>query len=358
MEYKEDLRQFLVNNKVLAPERWDVAQIDITSQIKDLDLQHFRLRITKDKGILALLYEMVENADLGEAATPPPIGDYGATFDGPGSRDKILFNVMRATQPAGGDRGWYSSEYDLKAGNAIKQYFIEAHEAAQKQLELPLKGAYKKPEATGKEGWQDPSMMVYLKDGPLDAKQLRGSVQVAFTKWHTTEDAQATVAFIKSLDKNYDDIVQKLRDVYDEMTAEQTEIQKQDEQGILDGSMAIGHITRIDNKILSEPENIRNSVVEVLKWFKENFGKMNGVEKHAAVAYLDRLEGGLTPYVNVYPDDKGVPIFWTKYVKDELQARGASHNQMQSYTWKGKRDDLVEKVRNRVRSILTERGKK
>jgi len=358
VEFKEDLRNSLVKNKVLAPERWDVAQIDIVDQIKDLDLQHFRLHITKSRGTPALLYEMVENAGLGEAATPPSIGDYGETFQGPGSRDKILFGVMKATQPAGGDRGWYSSEFDLKAGKAIKQYFIEAHEAAQKQLELPLKGAYKKPEATGKEGWQDPSMMVYLKDSPLDARQLRGSVQVTFTKWHTTDDAQATVAFIKSLDKNYDDIVQKLRDVYNEMTAEQRETQKQDEQSILDGSMALGHIVRIDNKILSEPENIRNSIVEVLKWFKENFGKMSGVEKHAAIAYLDRLEGGLTPYVNVYPDNDGVPQFWKKYVKDELQARGASHNQMQSYTWKGKRDDLVEKVRNRVRSILTERGKK
>jgi hypothetical protein len=358
VEYKEELRNELVKNKVLAPERWDRAQKDITSQITELDLQHFRLHINKTGGIIALLYEMVENADLGDAATPPPIGDYGKTFHGPGSRDKILFNVMRATQPAGSDRGWYSSEFDLKAGNAIKQYFVEAHEAAQRQLELPLKGAYKEPETTGKEGWQDPSMMVYLKDGPLDAKQLRGSVQVTFTKYHTTDEAHATMAFIKSLDKNYDDIVQKLRDVYDEMTAEQRGIEKEDEQSILDGSMALGHIVRIDNKILSEPENIRTSIVQVLQWFKENFGKMSGVEKHAAVAYLDRLESERTPYVNVYPDDKGVPIFWTKYVKDELRTLGASHMQQQQYQWKGKRDDLVEKVRRRVHSIIAERLKK
>jgi hypothetical protein len=349
VEYKEELRNELVKNKVLAPERWDRAQKDIIDDIKDLDLQHFRLHINKTGGIIALLYEMVENADLGDAATPPPIGDYGKTFHGPGSRDKILFNVMRATQPAGSNRGWYSSEFDLKAGNAIKQYFVEAHEAAQRQLELPLKGVHKKPEATGKEGWQDPSMMVYLKDGPLDEKQLRGSVQVTFTKYHTGDELRATVAFIKSLDKNYDDIVQKLRDVYDEMTVEQREIEKEDEQSILDGSMAIGHITRIDNKILSEPENIRNSVVEVLKWFKENFGKMSGVEKHAAVAYLDRLEGGLTPYENVYPDDKGVPIFWTKYVKDELRTRGASHMQQQQYKWTGKRDELTE---DRIQEVI------
>ena len=200
--------------------------------------------------------------------------------------------------------------------------------------------------------------MVYLKDGPLDAKQLRGSVQVTFTKYHTTDEAHATMAFIKSLDKNYDDIVQKLRDVYDEMTAEQREIEKEDEQSILDGSMALGHIVRIDNKILSEPENIRTSIVQVLQWFKENFGKMSGVEKHAAVAYLDRLESERTPYVNVYPDDKGVPIFWTKYVKDELRTRGASHMQQQQYQWKGKRDDLVENIRNRIRSVIAERLKK
>ena len=358
VEYKEELRNELVKNKVLAPERWDREQKDITSQITELDLQHFRLHINKTGGIIALLYEMVENADLGRAATPPPIGDYGATFHGPGSRDKILFNVMRATQPAGSNRGWYSSEFDLKARQAIKQYYVEAHEAAQQQLELPLGGAYEKPEATGREGWQDPSMMVYLKDGPLDEKQLRGSVQVTFTKYHTGDELRATVAFIKSLDKNYDDIVQKLRDVYDEMTAEQREIEKEDEQSILDGSMALGHIVRIDNKILSEPENIRTSIVQVLQWFKENFGKMSGVEKHAAVAYLDRLESERTPYVNVYPDDKGVPIFWTKYVKDELRTRGASHMQQQQYQWKGKRDDLVEKVRRRVHSIIAERLKK
>jgi len=358
VEYKEELRNELVKNKVLAPERWDRAQKDITSQITELDLQHFRLHINKTGGIIALLYEMVENADLGDAATPPPIGDYGKTFHGPGSRDKILFNVMRATQPAGSDRGWYSSEFDLKAGNAIKQYFVEAHEAAQRQLELPLKGAYKEPETTGKEGWEDPSMMVYLKDGPLDAKQLRGSVQVTFTKYHTTDEAHATMAFIKSLDKNYDDIVQKLRDVYDEMTAEQRGIEKEGEQSILDGSMALGHIVRIDNKILSEPENIRTSIVQVLQWFKENFGKMSGVEKHAAVVYLDRLESERTPYANVYPDNNGVPQFWKKYVRDELGTRGASHNQKQSYEWKGKRDDLVEKVRRRVHSIIAERLKK
>ena len=364
VEYKEELRNELVKNKVLAPERWDREQKDITSQITELDLQHFRLHINKTGGIIALLYEMVENADLGRAATPPPIGDYGATFHGPGSRDKILFNVMRATQPAGSNRGWYSSEFDLKARQAIKQYYVEAHEAAQQQLELPLGGAYEKPEATGREGWQDPSMMVYLKDGPLDEKQLRGSVQVTFTKYHTGDELRATVAFIKSLDKNYDDIVQKLRDVYDEMTAEQTTKEKEKEERILNGAIARHSIRAIDDKILSEPENIRTSIVQVLQWFKENFGKMSGVEKHAAVAYLDRLESERTPYVTpggqpaVQPDDKGVPIFWTKYVKDELRTRGASHMQQQQYQWKGKRDDLVEKVRRRVHSIIAERLKK
>ena len=348
-EYKEELRNELVKNKVLAPERWDRTQKDIIDDIKGLDLKHFKLHLTKNAGIVALLYEMVENADLGEAASPPVIGEFTG-----GNRDTILFSIMNATRQE--PRGWYSSEFDLKAGKAIKQYFVEAHKAAQQQLELPLKGAYKKPEATGKEGWEDPSMMVYLKDGS-PYTEFRGSVQVTFTKWHTGDDLQATVAFIKSLDNYYDDIVQKLRQVYDEMTAEHTTKEKEKEVRILNGAIARHSIRAIDDKILSEPENIRDSVVEVLKWFQDNFDKMNGVEKHAAVAYLDRLESERTPYANVYPDDKGVPIFWKKYVKDELGTRGASHNQKQGYEWKGKRDDLVENIRNRVRSILTEKRK-
>ena len=84
---------------------------------------------------------------------------------------------------------------------------------------------------------------------------------------------------------------------------------------------------------------------------------MSGVEKHAAVDYLTRLESERTPYANVYLDNNGVPQFWKKYVRDELGTRGASHNQKQGYEWKGKRDDLVENIRKRVRTILTERRK-
>jgi hypothetical protein len=73
---------------------------------------------------------------------------------------------------------------------------------------------------------------------------------------------------------------------------------------------------------------------------------------------LDRLESERTPYANVYPDNNGVPQFWKKYVRDELGTRGASHNQKQGYEWKGKRDDIVESVRARVRSIIAERLKK
>jgi hypothetical protein len=256
-------------------------------------------------------------------------------------------------------RGWYTSKFDLKAGQAIKQYFAEAHEAAQQQLELPLKGgAYEEPEKTDSKEWEDPSMMVYLKDGESGSFTFRGSVQVMFTKWHTGDELQATVAFIKSLDKNYNDIVEKLKDAYDEMTAEYTEKIKQEEQGILDGSVASTLIRSIDNKILSEPESIRNHIVQVLKWFQENFGKMTGVEKTAAVDYLKRLESERTPYANVYLDNVGVPQFWKKYVRDELGNRGASYNQKQDYEWKGKRDDLVESIRQRVRTILIERNMK
>jgi len=256
-------------------------------------------------------------------------------------------------------RGWYSSVFDLKASQAIKQYFAEAHEVAKQQLELPLKGGtYNKPEETGREEWKDPSMMVYLKEGVAGSNEFKGSVQVLFTKWHTGDDAQATVAYIKSLDRHYNDIVNKLKNVYDEMTGEYTEKMKQEEQGILDGSVASTLIRSIDNKILSEPESIRNHIVQVLKWFQENFGKMNGVEKTAAVDYLKRLESERTPYANVYLDNVGVPQFWKKYVRDELGNRGASHNQKYGYEWKGKRDDIVESVRARVRSIIAERLKK
>ena len=349
-EYEEELRNALVKNKIIAPARWDRTQEDVINQIKDLDLQHFKLNLTKTGGIVGLQYEMVENADLGEAASAPAIGGYA-----PGGRDTILFSIMNASLDE--PRGWYTSKFDLKAGQAIKQYFAEAHKAAQQQLELPLKGgAYEKPEATGREGWQDPSMMVYLKDGESGSYTFRGSVQVMFTKYHTGDELQATVAFIKSLDKNYNDIVEKLKDVYDEMTAEYTEKIKQEEQGILDGSIASTLIRSIDGKILSEPESIRNHIVQVLKWFQENFGKMNGVEKTAAVDYLKRLESERTPYANVYLDNVGVPQFWKKYVRDELGNRGASWNQKQGYEWKGKRDKLMESIRQRVRTILIERN--
>jgi len=351
-EYKEDLRKALVKNKVIAPDRWDRTQEDIINQMKALDLQHFKLNLSAQGGVVALQYEMVEDATLGPAASAPTIGSYGR-----GQRDTILFSIMRANFDE--VRGWYSSVFDLKASQAIKQYFAEAHEVAKQQLELPLKGGtYNKPEETGREEWKDPSMMVYLKEGVAGSNEFKGSVQVLFTKWHTGDDAQATVAYIKSLDRHYNDIVNKLKNVYDEMTGEYTEKMKQEEQGILDGSVASTLIRSIDNKILSEPESIRNHIVQVLKWFQENFGKMNGVEKTAAVDYLKRLESERTPYANVYLDNVGVPQFWKKYVRDELGNRGASHNQKYGYEWKGKRDDIVESVRARVRSIIAERLKK
>ena len=82
---------------------------------------------------------------------------------------------------------------------------------------------------------------------------------------------------------------------------------------------------------------------------------MTGVEKTAAVDFLQRLESERTPYANVYLDNVGVPQFWKKYVRDELANRGASYNQKQDYEWKGKRDKLMESIRQRVRTILIER---
>jgi hypothetical protein len=144
-EWKEELRNELVKNKVIAPARWDRAQKDIMNQIKGLDLQHFKLNLVRDQGIVGLQYEMVENADLGEAASAPPLGSYA-----PGGSDTILFSIMHASKTP--DRGYYSSDFNLGATQAIKQYFAEAHKAARQQLELPLKGTYKKPEATGQHG--------------------------------------------------------------------------------------------------------------------------------------------------------------------------------------------------------------
>ena len=353
-EYKEELRKALVKKKVIAPDRWDRTQEDIINQMKALDLQHFKLNLNAQGGVVALQYEMVENAALGPAASAPTIGSYGR-----GQRDTILFSIMRANFDE--VRGWYSSVFDLKASQAIKQYFAEAHEAAKQQLELPLKGGtYKKPEETGSKEWEDPSMMVYLKEGVAGSNEFKGSVQILFTKWHTGEDAQATMAFIKSLDRHYDDIVNKLTNVYDEMTGEYTEKMKQADQGVLDGSTAADLIRSIDDKILSEPENVRESVVGVLKWFQENFGKMSGIEKTAAVDYLKRVETERFPLVNVYLTfssdlpKSGVPQFWKKFVRDELKARGASHSQVQGYKWQGKRDELVESVRIRVREVINE----
>ena len=91
---------------------------------------------------------------------------------------------------------------------------------------------------------------------------------------------------------------------------------------------------------------------------------MNGVEKTAAVDYLKKVETERFPLVNVYLTFSsdlpkgGVPIFWKKFVRDELNTLGASHSQVQGYKWKGKRDELVESVRTRVRQVITERLKK
>ena len=330
--YKEDLRQNLVNNKVIAPEKWDVDQIDIADQIKNLDLKHFKLHILKDSGTMTLLYEMVENADLGDAATPPDIGVYE-------ERDAILYGVMKASAQST-TRGWYSSEFDHNSRAAIKQYFLEAQEAARKQLELPLGGEYKQADPPD---WSDPSMMIYLKE---TVKRFQASVQVTFTKWHTTEDAKATMAYIQSLDERYDDIVDKLRDVYTNMTAEHTAMQEEEEQRILNGAIARHLIRKIDDKILSEPEGSRDAMVKTLTWVKDNFDKMSGVEKHAAVALLKELDNNRGV---VGLNEKGVPYRWKYYVETELHRRGATHTQKQQYKWTGKRDELTE---DRIQEVI------
>ena len=340
--YKEDLRRELVANKVIAPSEWEVRQKDIFTDIEDLELEHFMLYQYKQPGEpTTLLYVMAEeNGDL------PNIGSHAWT-----TRDEILFPVMKANYVSGEpDRGYYSPEFNRMATAAINKYLAEAHKAAEQQLELPLGAKYKEKES---KDFDDPSVMVYLLDASAPERQFKGSVQVTFTKIHTPEDIKADMAYMVSLDKHYDDIVEELKKVYNDITAKHREEVAGESQEILDGTRVLALIRSIDDMILSEPEDVRNNTVEVLRWFKDNFDKMNGVEKYAAVKYLSKIElarGDLT----IYLDDKDVPLHWKKYVSDELERRGASHMQKSQYRWKGKRDDIVESVRQKVRQVIAE----
>jgi hypothetical protein len=101
--------------------------------------------------------------------------------------------------------------------------------------------------------------------------------------------------------------------------------------------------------------------VAVLKWFQENFEKMTPVERKAATTYLTKMRQNITSGMsrdNIIEPGTGVPRKFEDAVRSKMEDIGASVTKQGEYKWGGKRDDLVESIRNRVRQVIAENLKK
>jgi len=61
---------------------------------------------------------------------------------------------------------------------------------------------------------------------------------------------------------------------------------------------------------------------------------------------------------NIIEPGNGVPRKFEDEVRSKMEDIGASVTKQGEYKWSGKRDDLVESIRNRVRQVIAENLKK
>jgi len=168
---------------------------------------------------------------------------------------------------------------------------------------------------------------------------------------------------LKSLNDNYDQIVKSAREVFEEMMGKQKAKDAKRNEEVYSGKAAMELIRLNDQAIVASGMNDarRFENVAVLKWFQENFEKMTPVERKAATTYLTKMRQNITSGMsrdNIIEPGTGVPRKFEDAVRSKMEDIGASVTKQGEYKWGGKRDDLVESIRNRVRQVIAENLKK
>jgi len=167
---------------------------------------------------------------------------------------------------------------------------------------------------------------------------------------------------LQSLNDNYEQIVKSAREVFEDFVSSQKAKDSAADEDITSGKRAMELIRAIDDSLLSRDTDPawQERNVATLKWFQENFEKMTPLERKAATDYLTQMQQSVTRGHSRggLDTDTGVPIGFDDEVKSKMNDIGAGFGAKNSYKWSGKRDDLVEGIRNRVRQLIAESIKK
>ena len=332
---KEELRRTLVDREVLGPSEWDFKKRDIKAEVEKLP--HFTSR---DLGDL-ILFELVE-----EGTSAPIIGKMD-------NRKEELYTIFGANHVT--DRGYNSNNFNTALRIKLDKYFQEAKAAAAQQMSLPLGGKYEKPEDAP---WNPYSFDIYLVPDINGETRMRLQYPIGEGRMPSYY-----LEALKSLNDNYDQIVKSAREVFEEIMGKQKAKDAKKDEEVYSGKKAMELIGLIDGAILTfrMDDERQEANVAVLKWFQENFEKMTPVERKASTSYLTKMRQHITSGITgLYKieDGKDVPIRFEDEVRSKMEDIGAQVRTRGEYKWSGKRDDLVESIRNRVRQVIAENLKK
>jgi len=328
---KEELRRTLVDREVLGPSEWDFKKRDIKAEVEKLP--HFTSR---DLGDL-ILFELVE-----EGTSAPIIGKMD-------NKKEQLYTIFAANSVT--DRGYNSKNFNTALRIKLDKYFHEAKAAAAQQMSLPLGDKYEKPEDAP---WNPYSFDIYLV--PDINGETRMKLQYPIGEGRIPS---YYLGALKSLNDNYDQIVKSAREVFEEIMGKQKAKDAKKDEEVYSGKAAMELIRLTDQAILASGMNDerREANVAVLKWFQENFEKMTPIERKAATTYLAKMRQNITNGMsrdNIIEPGNGVPRKFEEEVRSKMEDIGASVTRQGEYKWSGKRDDLVESIRNRVRQVIAE----
>lgn len=332
---KEELRRTLVKRSVLGPSEWDFKKQDITTEVEKLP--HFTSR---DLGDL-ILFELVE-----EGTSTPIIGNMD-------NKKEELYTIFAANSVP--DRGYKSENFNTALRDKLNKYFSEAKAAAAQQMSLSLGDKYEKPKDAP---WNAYSFDIYLVPDINGETRMRLQYPIGEGRMPSYY-----LEALKSLNDNYDQIVKSAREVFEEMMGKQKAKDAKKDEEVYSGKKAMELIRLIDQAILASGMNAARRLdnVAVLKWFQENFEKMTPVERKAATTYLSKMlhfvNSGMSRD-NIIEPGTGVPRKFEDAVRSKMEDIGASVTKQGEYKWGGKRDDLVESIRNRVRQVIAENLKK
>ena len=332
---KEELRRTLVKRSVLGPSEWDFKKQDITTEVEKLP--HFTSR---DLGDL-ILFELVE-----EGTSTPIIGNMD-------NKKEELYTIFAANSVP--DRGYKSENFNTALRDKLNKYFSEAKAAAAQQMSLSLGDKYEKPKDAP---WNAYSFDIYLVPDINGETRMRLQYPIGEGRMPSYY-----LEALKSLNDNYDQIVKSAREVFEEMMGKQKAKDAKKDEEVYSGKKAMELIRLNDQAILASGMNAARRLdnVAVLKWFQENFEKMTPVERKAATTYLSKMlhfvNSGMSRD-NIIEPGTGVPRKFEDAVRSKMEDIGASVTKQGEYKWSGKRDDLVESIRNRVRQVIAENLKK